>query len=74
VLGFVATFAASALLFGVSTRVLGVSQDAVRGAAIAALFGFGLLSVFPRGFERLAPALAPFGERARSGSTRPRCA
>jgi cytochrome c biogenesis protein CcdA/thiol-disulfide isomerase/thioredoxin len=73
VLGFVTAFAASVLVFSVSTRVLGVPQDAVRGAAIATLFGFGLLSVFPRRFERLALALAPYSDRAAravSGTTR----
>jgi cytochrome c biogenesis protein CcdA/thiol-disulfide isomerase/thioredoxin len=73
VLGFAAAFAASALAFGVSARVLGISQDTVRGTAIAALLGFGLLSLFPSLFERLAPALAPLGNRAARavpGSTR----
>jgi cytochrome c biogenesis protein CcdA/thiol-disulfide isomerase/thioredoxin len=64
VAGFVATFAATAFAFGVSTRVLGISQDALRGVAIAALGVFGALSLFPRVFERLAPALAPVGDVA----------
>lgn len=64
VLGFVATFAATAFAFGVSTRVLGVSQDAVRGVAIAALCVFGVLALFPRVFEKLAPALTPLGDVA----------
>ena len=64
VLGFVATFAATAFAFGVSTRVLGVSQDAVRGVAIAALGLFGALALFPRAFEKLAPALTPISDAA----------
>jgi cytochrome c biogenesis protein CcdA/thiol-disulfide isomerase/thioredoxin len=64
VTGFVATFAATAFAFGVSTRVLGISQDAVRGIAIAALLVSGALSLFPGLFERIAPWLAPVGERA----------
>src|SRR5215831_6995665 len=59
VAGFVATFAATAFAFGVSTRVLGISHDAVRGAAIAALAVFGALWLFPRAFEKLAPVLSP---------------
>jgi cytochrome c biogenesis protein CcdA/thiol-disulfide isomerase/thioredoxin len=62
VLGFVATFAVTAFAFGVSTRVLGISQDAVRGVAIAALCVFGVLALFPRAFEKLAPALTPLGD------------
>jgi cytochrome c biogenesis protein CcdA/thiol-disulfide isomerase/thioredoxin len=64
VTGFVASFAATALAFGASTRVLGVSHDAVRGLAIAALCVFGLLSLFPRTFETLSPALSRIGDTA----------
>src|SRR5262245_33400304 len=64
VLGFVTAFAATALVFSASVRVLGASHDAVRGAAVVALLGFGALSLFPRAFERLAPALAPLGDLA----------
>jgi cytochrome c biogenesis protein CcdA/thiol-disulfide isomerase/thioredoxin len=75
VAGFVASFALTALAFGASARVLGVSHTALRNAAIAALLVFGALSIFPRAFERLAPRLAGIaaqGERAaqRSGGGR----
>jgi cytochrome c biogenesis protein CcdA/thiol-disulfide isomerase/thioredoxin len=75
VAGFVASFAVSALAFGASARVLGVSHTALRNAAIAALLVFGALSIFPRVFERIAPRLAgiaELGERAaqRSGGGR----
>jgi cytochrome c biogenesis protein CcdA/thiol-disulfide isomerase/thioredoxin len=75
VAGFVASFAAMALAFGASARVLGLSHTALRNAAIAALLIFGALSIFPRAFERIAPRLAgisELGERAaqRSGSGR----
>src|SRR5262245_45592895 len=58
VLGFVGAFSASALAFGASARVLGVSHAALRAAAIAALLGFGALSLLPRTFDALAPRLA----------------
>ncbi len=64
VLGFVASFATTALVFGVFTRVLGVSQGTVRGIAIGALLLFGVLSLLPRVFERLAGVLAPISDRA----------
>jgi len=64
VTGFVATFATTAFAFGLSTRVLGLSHDAVRVVAIAALSAFGALWLFPRAFEMLAPALSPIGDFA----------
>jgi cytochrome c biogenesis protein CcdA len=64
VAGFVATFSGTALAFGASTHVLGVSHEAVRRGAIAALAGFGLLAIFPRPFERIAAALAPLTDAA----------
>jgi cytochrome c biogenesis protein CcdA/thiol-disulfide isomerase/thioredoxin len=64
VTGFVATFAATAFAFGISTRVLGVSHDAVRGVAIAALAVFGVLWLFPRASEKLATVLSPIGDAA----------
>ena len=41
VLGFVLAFAAAALLFGSSLRVLGLSQQALRQGAIVVLWVFG---------------------------------
>src|SRR5262245_62889410 len=64
VLGFVSAFAVTLLAFRASTHVLGISHDAVRTAAIAALAAFGVLAIFPRAFERIAPALAPIADRA----------
>src|SRR5262245_785990 len=64
VVGFVASFAATALVFGASTRVLGISQDTIRRIAIGALLLFGGLSLLPRVFERFAGALAPISDRA----------
>ncbi len=58
VLGFVLSFASTALLFGASTQVLGLSQDALRTAGIAVLLTSGLLLVWPQLLER---AMAPFG-------------
>ena len=58
VTGFVASFAATALAFGASARVLGISQASLRHVAIGALLLFGALALFPRLFERVAPRLA----------------
>jgi len=58
VLGFVLSFALAALLFGASTRVLGISQDTLRTASITVLLAFGVLLVWPTMLER---ALAPWG-------------
>jgi cytochrome c-type biogenesis protein len=64
VLGFVAMFSAMALLFGASTRVLGISPGAVRNGAIGALLIFGVLSIFPQLFDRLAERMAPIADVA----------
>lgn len=64
VLGFVLAFAAAALLFGASTRVLGLSQDLLRNAAIAVLLVFGLLLSWPALLER---AMRPLGRMADVG-------
>lgn len=56
VLGFVLAFSATALLFGGSVRVLGVSQASLRQGAIVVLWLFGLLLLWPALFER---AMAP---------------
>ena len=54
VIGFVLSFAAAALLFGASTRVLGVSADALRTAAVVVLLGLGVLLLWPALWERAA--------------------
>ncbi|MBC7994155.1 MAG: cytochrome c biogenesis protein DipZ [Rhizobacter sp.] len=58
VLGFVLAFSATALLFGSSVRVLGVSQEALRQVAIVVLWVFGALLLWPALFERV---MAPLG-------------
>ncbi len=58
VLGFVLAFSATALLFGSSVRVLGVSQEALRQGAIVVLWAFGALLLWPALFERV---MAPMG-------------
>lgn len=64
VLGFVLSFAATALLFGASTRVLGLSPDGLRNASIAVLLLFGLMLCWPALMER---AMAPLGGLADLG-------
>ncbi len=58
VLGFVLSFAATALLFGASTQVLGLSQTTLRTAGIVVLSLSGLLLLWPQLLERV---MAPFG-------------
>lgn len=57
VAGFIASFSALALAFGASASVLGLSAGALRDAAAVLLLGFGLLLVWPAGWERLARPL-----------------
>ncbi|MEP6873811.1 MAG: cytochrome c biogenesis protein/redoxin [Burkholderiales bacterium] len=64
VLGFVLSFASAALLFGASTRVLGLSQDALRNGSIAVLLLFGVMLSWPALLER---AMAPLGRLADAG-------
>lgn len=64
VLGFVLSFATVALLFGASTRVLGLSPDGLRNASIAVLLLFGLMLTWPALLER---AMAPLGGLANLG-------
>lgn len=58
VLGFVLAFVTAALLFGASTRVLGLSQDHLRTASLALLLAMGILLIWPALLER---AMAPLG-------------
>lgn len=57
-LGFAATFALVALLFGLFPTLLGLSQESLRDAAILALLVFGLLMIWPHPFELLTSRLA----------------
>lgn len=66
VAGFVMSFAAAALLFGASTRVLGISADALRTAAVVVLLALGALLLWPALWERAAPrvgAIAGLAQR-----------
>jgi cytochrome c biogenesis protein CcdA/thiol-disulfide isomerase/thioredoxin len=58
VAGFVLAFAGAALLFGASTRVLGLSPQALRDASLVLLAVFGLSLLWPR---LLAALTRPFG-------------
>ncbi|RZI84590.1 MAG: cytochrome c biogenesis protein DipZ [Rubrivivax sp.] len=64
VMGFVLSFTAVALLFGASTRVLGLSPDAVRQGATISLLLAGMLMLWPALGERL---MAPLGGIATLG-------
>jgi cytochrome c-type biogenesis protein len=52
-LGFVTSFSAVAIVFGVVTDILGFDQSTLRTIAVPVLVGFGLLMLWPRPFERL---------------------
>ena len=52
-LGFVITFAAVAFIFGAFTRVLGLSQTALRDVAVVMLTIFGIFMIWPTPFEKL---------------------
>jgi len=58
-LGFAATFALIAFLFGLFPSILGLSQETLRDAAVAMLLLFGALMVWPHPFELLSMRLAP---------------
>lgn len=70
-LGFAATFALMAFLFGLFPTVLGLSQDRLRDAASVMLILFGALMIWPHPLEfvtaRFGHVLAPAGA---SGSVR----
>lgn len=57
VLGFISSFSALALAFGASASVLGLSAGALRDGAAVLLLVFGLLLVWPAGWERLSRPL-----------------
>jgi cytochrome c biogenesis protein CcdA len=73
-LGFVMSFSAVALLLGFVTRLIDFDPNVLRTAAIALLFGFGLLMIWPAPFEWLSVRIgglsngaAGFGAGARQG-------
>lgn len=64
VAGFVLAFAGAALLFGASTRVLGLSPQGLRQASIGLLALFGLSLLWPRLLAWLVRPLAGLAGRA----------
>lgn len=62
--GFVLSFTATALAFGASLRVLGLSQDALRLGAITVLWGLGLLLLWPSLLERVMQPLGGLADWA----------
>lgn len=66
VLGFVLSFASTALLFGASTQVLGLSHNALRSAGIAVLLTSGLLLLWPQLLERTMAPFAGLSDTAHS--------
>ncbi len=58
VLGFVFSFAGAVILFSAVAEIVGIDQDALRGAAVVLLLMFGLLMLFPRVLDRVS---IPFG-------------
>lgn len=61
IVGFVLSFVAVALLFGASTRVLGLTPESVRVAAACGMLLAGLLMIWPELGERV---MAPLGRVA----------
>lgn len=61
VLGFVLAFAAAALLFGATTRVLGLSPQSLRSFSALVLAGFGLMMAWPGLGRRLGSWLPSAG-------------
>jgi cytochrome c biogenesis protein CcdA len=63
-LGFVTSFAVVAIAFNAITQALGLDQGALRTAAVALLFLFGLLMVWPHPFEWLLAGSANLFNRS----------
>lgn len=65
VIGFVASFAGAALLFGASAHVLGLSAQTLRDVSATVLLLTGMLMLWPRLADRLMATLAgPLGSLA----------
>jgi cytochrome c biogenesis protein CcdA len=60
VLGFIVSFAGTALIFSSLTRIAGISQNNLRAAGIVLLLVFGLLMLLPKIFERIISFLNPY--------------
>ncbi len=71
-LGFVLAFSASALVFGLFSETLGLSQQALRNGATVLLLLFGLLMLWKRPFELLAMGLSGAINRAHTIGLRAR--
>lgn len=69
-LGFVLSFSALGLLFGVFAQSLGASQQTLRDAAVAMLLAFGVLMLFPGLFERVAALAGGVVNRAGAAGAR----
>jgi cytochrome c biogenesis protein CcdA len=54
VLGFTVSFALAVLVFSTVTQVVGVDQNTLRTAAVVLLIVFGIMLLWPAGFERIA--------------------
>lgn len=63
-LGFVSAFSAAALVFGIFSSSLALSQGTLRNGAIALLLCFGALMVWPRPFHWLAGSMSGTINRA----------
>jgi cytochrome c-type biogenesis protein len=59
VVGFVASFAAAAVLFSLITQIAGVDQTVLRTAAAVLLAAFGALMLLPQSFEWLWSEIGP---------------
>ena len=69
-LGFVLSFSAFALVFGLFSDALGLAQDTLRDAAIVLLLGFGLLMLWKRPYQLLAARLSGMVNRANTVGNR----
>ncbi len=63
-LGFILSFSAFALVFGLFSEALGLAQDALREVAIVLLLSFGVLMLWKRPFELLTARLSGLVNRA----------
>lgn len=69
-LGFIITFSAVALLFTLFTKVLGISQEVLRGIALVLLVIFGVLMLWPVLFEKISIYFGRYTNKANEISER----
>ena len=69
-LGFIAAFSAVALIFGIFSSALALSQNTLRDAAIVLLTTFGVLMIWPRPFEWISMHLSGVLNRASAAGDR----